>query len=240
MLARDRNAFVVTATADAATTTATATQVGTVGQRLYATGFDLTYTTATTGSKQVTLTYTPETTGVETTLTFFENMTTSDGRFRFPGPLPCQQNTPISLTAPSGGAAAIGTLTSDGTVPTAGDTITVGAVVYTYRATVTTIANEIKIGTGGSAVADTMTNTKNAINAGTGAGTTYGSLTVANPTVTATASGATTVTLAARTQGTAGNSLATTETSSHLSFGGLTLSGGAATTTDVHLWLYRD
>lgn len=239
MLTRDRNAFVVPAVPDVGTT-ATATQAGCVGQRLYATGFDLTYTTATTGAKLVTVTYTPDGAVTPVTLTLYENMTTSDGRFPFPGVLKCQQNTTVSLTVPSGGASATGTLTDDGTVPTAGDTITVGTITYTYRASVSTTANEIKIGTGGAAVADTMTNTYNAINGGPGAGTTYGSATVANPDVAATAHGATTVTLAALVQGTAGNSLATTETSSHLSFGGLTLSGGAATTTDAHLWLYRD
>lgn len=234
------NAVVVPATPDAAATTSTALQAGCVGQRLYATGFDLTYTTATTGAKLATITYTPDGQTTAVTLTFYVNMTTVDGRFPLPGTLRCQQNTPLSLTVPSGGAAATGTLTSDGTAPTAGDTITIGATTYTMRASVSTTANEIKIGTGGSAVADTMTNITNAVNAGPGAGTTYGSATTANANTTATSSDATHVYLAAKAQGTAGNSITTTETSSHLSFGSGTLGSGAAPTTDAHLWLFRE
>lgn len=239
MEARHQNAVVVPATPDSAATTSTATQLGCVGQRLYATGFDLTYTTATTGAKLVTLTYTPESTGVETTLTWYENFTVNDGRWPFPSPVRCQMNTRLLLTVPSGGAAATGTLTSDGTVPTAGDTVTIGAKTYTFRASVSTTANEVKIGTGGAAVADTMTNLKNAIIGGPGSGTTYGSLTTPSTQVTAT-SDATHVVVTALLQGTAGNSIATTETSSHLSFGAGNLAGGAATTTNAHLWLYRE
>lgn len=240
VFSRAQNSVVVPAVPDAGGTTSTATQLGCVGQRLYATGFDLSYTTATTGAKLVTLTYTPDGAVTPVTLTFYENMTTADGRFPFPGVVRCQQHTTLSLTVPSGGAAATGTLTSDGTVPSAGDTITIGAQTYTMRASVSTTANEIKIGTGGSAVADTMANIASAVNAGPGAGTTYGSLTTANANTLALSSDATHTYLAARVQGTAGNSIATTETSAHLSFGAGDLSGGVAPTTDAHLWLYRE
>lgn len=239
MEARHQNSVVVTATADSAATTSSATQLGCVGQRLYVTGWDLSYTTATTGAKLVTLTYTPESTGVETTLTFYENFTVSDGRFPLPGILRCQMNTRVVLQVPSGGAAATGTLTSDGSVPVAGDTVTIGSKTYTFRASVSTTANEVKIGTGGSAVADTLTNLVNAITGGPGSGTTYGSLTTASTQVTA-SSDATHVFLTALAQGTAGNSIATTETSAHLSFGAGDLAGGAAPTTDAHLWLFRE
>lgn len=121
-------------------------------------------------------------------------------------------------------AAAVGTLTSDNSNVTAADTVTIGAVTYTFRASVTTTANEVKIG----ADADTtLLNLIKAINlSGTG-GTEYGSLTVIHPTVSA----ATSVTshafvVTAKIPGTVGNAIASTEASTHLSFGGATLASG--------------
>jgi len=122
---------------------------------------------------------------------------------------------------------AVATLTSDATNVTAADTVTIGAVTYTFRASVTTTANEVKIG---ATAAITLANLKKAINlSGTG-GTEYGSATVIHPTVTAHTLTATTLLLYAKTGGTGGNSLASTEASTHLSFGGATFSGGSATT----------
>lgn len=122
---------------------------------------------------------------------------------------------------------AIATLTSDGTNVTAADTVTIGAVTYTFRASVTTTANEVLIG---ADAATSLANLKKAINlSGTG-GTEYGSLTVIHPTVTAAALTATTLRLYAKTAGTGGNSLTSTEASTHLSFGGAVFAGGAAST----------
>ncbi len=133
---------------------------------------------------------------------------------------------------------AVGTLTSDGTVPTAADTVTVGSVTYTFRASVSTTANEVLLGSGGSAAADSLSNLKAAINKDTSQPTKYGSLTVVNPTVGAGALTATTLVLYAKTGGTAGNSLATTEASSHLSFAASTLLGGTAS-TNLYLFLLQ-
>lgn len=124
-------------------------------------------------------------------------------------------------------AEAFGTLTSDATNVTAADTVTVGSVVYTFRAAVTTTANEVLIG---ATAAATLQNLKDAINL-TGTTAQYGSLTVVNPTVGAGAITATTLVIYAKTGGTAGNSLASTETSTHLSYGAATLAGGAVANT---------
>lgn len=123
-------------------------------------------------------------------------------------------------------AKAVGTLTSDGTNVTAADTVVVGSVTYTFRASVGVTANEVLIGANASA---TLDNLKSAINAD-GNTAVYGSATVVNPTVGAGAKTATTIVLFAKTGGTGGNALATTETSTHLSFGAATLGGGAAAT----------
>lgn len=121
---------------------------------------------------------------------------------------------------------AVGTLTSDGTNVAATETVVVGSVTYTFRASVTTTANEVKVG---ADAATSLANLKHAINAD-GTTSVYGSATVVNPTVAAGALTTTTLQLYAKTGGTGGNSLASTETSAHLSFGGTTLAGGAAAT----------
>lgn len=122
---------------------------------------------------------------------------------------------------------AIATLTSDATNVTADDTVTIGAVTYTFKAAPTTGANEVKIGT---TAALTLANLKAAINQTGTSGTDYGSGTVIHPTVTAGALTATTLRLYAKTAGTGGNSLTSTEASTHLAFGGVVFAGGAAST----------
>ena len=106
--------------------------------------------------------------------------------------------------------AAQATLTMD-TNPTDGDTITIGAVTYTFKTSLSS-TNHVKIG---AAVADTQASLV-AVIMGTGApGTDYyiGS-TSPHPTVKCASAfdGSDQLVLTARTKGTAGNSLASTET----------------------------
>lgn len=121
--------------------------------------------------------------------------------------------------------AADGTLTSDAVAPADGETVTIGSQVYTFKTTLTATANQVKIGAN---AAEALTNLKAAINAAAGEGTLYGTGTTANALVTAGTLTATTLLVTAKTAGVGGNSCATTETSTHLSWGGATLSGGAA------------
>lgn len=119
-----------------------------------------------------------------------------------------------------------GVLTVAGaTVPTAAQTLTIGAVTYTWRAAVTTTANEILIGDDAPAC---LANLKAAINLDTSLGAVYGSATVVHPTVHAGELTSTTLTLQAKTGGTGGNSLASTSTTTSWTFGGATLANGAA------------
>lgn len=126
--------------------------------------------------------------------------------------------------------AASGTLTSDATAPANNDAATLGAVTYTFKTALTGAANEVLIG--GSAAA-ALVNLKKAINLTGVAGTDYGTGTVIHPTISAGAISATTLIVTAKTAGAAGNALASTETSAHLSFGAAHLTGGedAATFT---------
>jgi hypothetical protein len=127
---------------------------------------------------------------------------------------------------------AIGTLTSDATAVTDGDTVVVGATggtSVTYRAKTVPIAiNDVAIGStaDGSAF---LANLKKAIN-GTGDATNYFPGTVVNPDIIAYTLTGTTLVVVFRTIGAGGNSYTTTETSSHLSWGAGTLAGGVATT----------
>lgn len=127
-------------------------------------------------------------------------------------------------------AYASGTIISDGTVPTAADTVTVGGVTYTFRASVTTTANEVKIE---STAALTMANLFAAINGTAAAG--VGSLTVANPDVIATAVDTTTVTVKSRVPGTVGNLIPLTEAGTHTSIGSAAtkLAGGTGSMATV-------
>lgn len=135
----------------------------------------------------------------------------------------------ITITTP--GVAATQTLTGTGVIVVNGDTVTIGTKVYTFQSALTNVDGNVKIG--GTAAAS-LTNLFNAIN-GTGgvSGTDYAAATVAHPTVTATNPTGTTVVLTAKTQGVAGNAIASTETSAQLSFGAATLTGGVDATSAV-------
>lgn len=117
-------------------------------------------------------------------------------------------------------------------------TVTIGGQTYTFNTALTNTANNVLIGADTTAMA---ANLAAAINAGAGAGTAYGTGTVANASVTASAAlGVVTVT--AITPGTAGNSIAISETLTNGSWaGGATaLSGGAATDTVGEVWIMLD
>lgn len=123
------------------------------------------------------------------------------------------------------GTKATQTLTSTGVAPANNDTVTIGSVTYTYKTALTGAANEVLIGASADAALD---NLKSAINETAGSGTTYGTGTDAHPQVTATTNTATTQVVQAIEPGTASNSIATTETSTVLSWGAATLTGGTA------------
>lgn len=118
---------------------------------------------------------------------------------------------------------ALTTLTSTGVEVTANDTVTIGAVTYTFKASVTTTANEVKMG---GTAALTLANLKKAINLSGVGGTDYGSSTVIHPTVGAGVLDATTLKLYAKTGGTGGNSLTSTKSAVTLSFPGATFNSG--------------
>lgn len=124
----------------------------------------------------------------------------------------------------SAGVKATQTLTASD-VFSNGETITVGDVTYTMVTALSGVKNEILIGASAAASLD---NFKSAVNASAGEGSTYGTGTVAHPQVTATTNTDTTQVVEARDIGTAGNSIATTETCANAAWGAATLASGAA------------
>lgn len=119
------------------------------------------------------------------------------------------------------------TLTSNGTIPTDGDTVTVGANTYTFKTTLGGVGGQVLIN--GSA-ANALTNLDRAINHTGTPGTDYvnsGITAVVHPTVSSGSVTATTLVVTARTGGAAGNNIATSDTAGvRLEWTGGTLSGG--------------
>lgn len=117
---------------------------------------------------------------------------------------------------------ATNTLTSDATNVATTETVTIGSTVYTFKTT-PTAPYEVAVG---ADAATSLANLKKAINGTGNVGVTYGIGTVANTDVVADTLTSTTIKVWARTLGTTPNTLATTETSAHLSWADTTLGGG--------------
>ena len=134
----------------------------------------------------------------------------------------------VSVIASTQAVAAIGTLSETGTVNVAAnDKVTIGAQQYTFVTTLNNATpNQIKIGSGGSAFDASLNDLIAAINHASNSGK-YSTSTPVNTQVTASSLTSHAFTVTAITPGSAGNSIATTTTSSHLTWNGhATLSGG--------------
>lgn len=129
------------------------------------------------------------------------------------------------IVRPDGSVAATGIFTGV-TNFADGDTVTIGTRVYTMQATLTAGDGHVHIG---ALLSNSLTNLANAINDSGGTPGTDYNVTAADPNVTAVAA-STTVTVTYRLLGVAGNSIATTTTSTHGSWGAATLTGGLNTT----------
>jgi hypothetical protein len=135
-----------------------------------------------------------------------------------------------SFKTQSSGTRASATLTSTGVAPANNETVTLGTRTYTFKTTLTGAANEVLIG---ASAAIALDNLKAAVNKAPGGGTTYSAATAQHEQVEATTNTDTTQLFVSRVAGTAGNALASTETSTVLSFGGGTFAGGLANSAPV-------
>lgn len=129
------------------------------------------------------------------------------------------------------------TLTSSGVNVSENDTVTIGAITYKFVAA-PAAAYDVDIGTDAE---HSLLNLKNAINLTGTPGTDYDDATEIHPTVFAGVATATTLKLHAKTGGTAGNALASTEVAATLSFPGATFNSGtpgtAATGVSAMIWV---
>lgn len=116
-------------------------------------------------------------------------------------------------------------LTSDNTNVSDGDTVTIGVKTYTFKTTLTPTEGQVHIGASADA---SLTNLISAINHTGTPGTDY-DCAAANTQVWAEAAvAAHVVTIHSLAIGTASNSISTTETAAHLSWGGTTMAHGTA------------
>lgn len=122
---------------------------------------------------------------------------------------------------PAAAVAATGLLSASANLVD-GETITIDATVYRIKTTMDSAYDVQR----GATLADTLTNLKAAIDASGTPGTEYFAGTLAHPTVSGSTLTATTLLVVADTAGIAGNSIATTETSTVASWGAATLTGG--------------
>lgn len=107
--------------------------------------------------------------------------------------------------------------------PSNGQTCTIGGKVYTCQTTLTDVdGNFLR----GANTAATQANLLAAMTLGAGSGTLYAASTTAHTTVDFVQGSGTTINLSAKTAGSAGNSIGTTETMSSVAFTGSTLLGG--------------
>lgn len=121
------------------------------------------------------------------------------------------------------GARASQALTQGGQ-PLDTETVTIGGKVYTWQTVLTNVDGNVKIG---ATAALSLVNLKNAINLGAGVpGTDYALAMTQHPTVTAVLTSALIMTATATAKGTAGNAIATTETSTNYAWGAATMAGG--------------
>lgn len=123
---------------------------------------------------------------------------------------------------------ATGVLTFSGGNALDTETVTLDVKTYTFNTILGSGDGDVLIGTTAS---DSIDNLVAAITLGAGSGTLYAAATTLHSTVTASAGVGDTMDVVAKTGGTGGNSIATTEGLTFGSFGGGTLSGGAAGVT---------
>lgn len=111
-----------------------------------------------------------------------------------------------------------------------GETVTIGTRVYTFQTVLTNTDGHILIGANEAA---SILNLHHAINNSGGVPGTDYFVTQADPNVTAVDDGAHILTVTDRVLGTAGNSVATTTTAAHATWGAATLTGGTNTTAEM-------
>jgi len=132
-------------------------------------------------------------------------------------------------TKKEGPAYATGTITSDGTIPEDGDTVTIGSKTYTFKTALTPTEGQVLIGVSAATALD---NLKSAIML-TGTPDTDYKCAAVHPQVIATDNTDTTQVVVSVAGGTAGNAYALAVSDANMSVSGAFMTGGAANATAV-------
>lgn len=133
-----------------------------------------------------------------------------------------------AITSNLGSIPAEETLTLSGNAVN-GNQVVIDAKTYTWKTAITggdNVDGNVKVG---AAATNSIDNLIAAINLASGGGSTYAANMTVHPTAYATAETGDTMDAIAKTAGTAGNSLVTTDNNANMSWGDTTMSGGAAT-----------
>jgi|ADGO01.1.fsa_nt_gi hypothetical protein len=104
-----------------------------------------------------------------------------------------------------------------------GETVTIGAKTYTLQSSLTDSDGNVQLGANAE---ETIDNLVAAINLDDGAGTRYAASMTLHPTARAVKSSSSTLVARAKTPGTGGNALVTTDTVANASWGDSTMTGG--------------
>lgn len=126
------------------------------------------------------------------------------------------------ITVPAS-AFATGTLDATGGNFAAGETVTTGTKTYTFTSPLGANDGDVLLG---ATASDSLDNLIAAINLAAGSGTLYAAATTANGFVSAAAGAGDTLVATALSAGSGGNVIATTDTSTNVSWAAATLSGG--------------
>lgn len=135
----------------------------------------------------------------------------------------------LTATQNATNAKATGVFTATGQ-PADTQTVAIGGETYIFDTVLVDSPNHVLIG---ATAEDTLNNLIAALTAGAGEGTLYGTGTTEHPTVTAAAGAGDTMDVTAKARGTAGNSIATTDTADNMSWGAATLTGGTLETVTL-------
>lgn len=148
-------------------------------------------------------------------------------------------DTTLIANLSSAAVAAAKALTISSTTSANTQTVVIGATTYTFLTSFVDAANNVLIGASAGAMGD---NLAAAINLGAGAGSLYGTATVLNASVSAVSNGSGVVTVTAKVPGTAGNSVAISETLTNSAWaGGATaLSGGLNASSVGQMFIFID
>jgi hypothetical protein len=136
----------------------------------------------------------------------------------------------LATVALYNGVKATQTLTSTGVMLDT-ETVTIDTKVYTFQTTLTNVDGNVLIGADQTA---THLNLLNAMNLTGVAGTDYALSMTLHPTVDGTSSNGTTTVVTSKEQGTASNSIATTQTTTNMTWGAATLLGGTNPTAEAN------